>query len=830
MEFENQNNELNSLFAEEEEKNTTFNVIDWIMRCLHHWYLFVIGVVIALAVAYYLNRSYIPTFSSFTSILIEQQQGSIAANDLTRGFGASFSSNQTIMENQRLILHSYDLISRTVDNLPQLQASFFSKGRFKVRPKNDVSPIAIDTISTTPFATYDKYYQFTKKDNNSFTITVFDSDDKSIESIDGVYGEPVGNQNFLIIVNKNAPYFDYTNNIYFTLKNRHNLIVEFSSRLYIENIKGSSVLSMSLSSNDPYRDRLFLKQHATSFLENNLDIKNYEADKTIRFINDQLAVISDSLDRSEEELNNYKISSQTFGDNMTTVLSTKMTSLEERGKQLKLKDAYFKYLKNYLRSNIEDESLTSPSSIGIQEPRLIALVDRYNELQVELIDLGVKNPQYEIVSNRIKQIKSQLDELLTSVTDVYKIEKELYDKDVAELNSRLMEAPAKELTMMGYQRKFNVNDNYYTYLLQKLSEAQIRKASNFPDHTVLQGAITGEVTNMRDKMNRYIMALIIGLLIPLLLVILKEKMNVVIRTESDVDKATKSRFSVIGYIRHTNHKEEDKVIAAKYPNSFFVEQLRVIRTKVELILQRHKNITVMISSAESGDGKTYVSLNLAGVFAMHNPKVLLVDFDVRKLNLTQYIEEELSNKQTGYVNYIIGDCTLDEAIEKTSYGFDFLKAGALPPNPGEFVRSSKVKDMFLELKERYDYIVVDTSPVGLVTDCYAIFPVVDVKLLIARCFKTNKYGFADLARRLNQDKIDDIYIVMNDYDKIKSGYGRSYGYGGYGYGYGYGYGQMRKKIGNYYVTEDFEKEEETITQKIFGRFMDLIEKFRNRKK
>ncbi len=810
---EYQNNNPNSQLIEEEE-GSSFNIIEWIMRCLHYWYLFVIGLVIAFAIAYYKNRSYVPVFSSYTHLLIGQSSG--YNNDLIRGFGTSLSGGgNSSMENQKLVLRSYDLVGRTINNLPQLQANYYSKGRFKILPKNGISPISVDTISTTPKAIYNHYYHFVKKDNNSFTITVFDLSDNKIESIEGRYDEPIGTQSLLMIVKK-TPNFNYANEIYFSLKSKHTLIGEFSSRLYVENIKGSSVLNMSLSSSDSYRDRLFLRQHAESFLNNNLDQKNYEADKTIRFINDQLSIISDSLNISEANLNNYKISSQMFGDNMTTVLSSKMASLEERGKQLKLKDAYFKYLKNYLKSNIEDESLTSPTSIGIQEPRLISLVDKYNELQLEIADLGVRNPQYEIVSNRIKQIKTQLGELLTSVTDVYKIEKKMYDKDVAELNSKLMQAPAKELAMMGYQRKFNINDNYYTYLLQKLSEAQIKKASNFPDHSIMQEAMTGGVINLSDKTSRYTMALLLGLLIPLLLIIIKEKMNVVIRTETDVEKATKNRFPIIGYIRRTNHKEDEKVIAAKYPNSFFVEQLRVIRTKIELILQRHKNITVLISSAESGDGKTYVSLNLAGVFAMRNPKVLLVDFDVRKPNLTRHIDKTLSSK-LGYVNYIIGDCTLDEAIGTTSYGFDFLKAGAIPPNPGEFVRSQKLQEMFLELKQRYDYIIIDTSPVGLVTDSYAIFPIVDLKLLIVRSFKTNKYEFADVAKRLYQDKVENVYVIINDFDKTKAGYGR-------------GYGQVQKKIGKYYVTEDFEKEKETIMEKIINKYMDLTKRLRNIKK
>ena len=811
---DNNTNVENTFFEEE----SSFDIIKWVKLCIHYWYVFVIGLVIAFAIAYYKNRSYMPQFVSYTNVLIRSANADMSSSFIG-GFGAG-AGGYSGMNNQILILKSYDLVGRTIDSLPQMQTVFYRKKRFKDIPQSGMSPIYVDTISTTSSGIYSYYYHYERKSDTSFRINVFDrSNDKKIEVIDGVFGEPIGTQYFLINVSKNDKYFNAFDNIYFDLKSKMQLVNEFVSRISIDKIEMSSVLRISLRSVDTYRDRVFLTQHMKSFLDDNLDKKNYEADRTIRFINDQLTIISDSLNKSEADLSNYKISSQMYGSNATSVLSSQMASLDDRGRQIKQKDAYFSYLRKYLKDNIEDGTLASPSTIGLQEPRLISLVDRYNDLQLQLMDLGPKNPQYEVVSNKIKQIKSQMSELITSITDIYKIEKNAYEKDVADLKTKLVQSPDKELAMLGYERKFKLNDNYYTFLLQKRSEAQIRKASNSPDNVVLQDALTGGIINYGEKKKLYIYALVLGLVIPLLLVILKEKLNMAIRTEDDVESATKKKFPVIGYIRHTKHKSDEQVIAAKYPNSFFVEQLRVIRTKIEIILQRHEKITMMVSSTESGDGKTYVSLNLAGVFALRSKNVLLIDFDIRKPNLTNTMSGKLSHN-FGFVNYMIGDCTLDEAIETTSYGFDFLKAGAIPPNPGEFVRSPKMLEMFEELKSRYDYIIIDTSPLGLVADAYAIFPSVDIKLMIVRSFKTNKYEFSDLSKRLYQDNIKDVYVVLNDFDKSKSCYG---------YGYGYGYG-MRKKIGNYYVTEEFEKDDMSLRERIFDKIQDLTKAIRNIRK
>ena len=811
--MEQNNNISNNTFNEEE--TSSFNFMEWAIRFLKYWYLFVLGVFISLAIAYYQNRSFVPIYNSSLRMLLKQEAGSLSYMQ-GQGFNSVMNRlDQTNIENQILLLQSQDLIGRTIDSLPKFRVDFYKKLQFKNRPMYASSPIDIDIISISDIS-YGKYYLYQRKDNDYFTIKVFDNEDVELETVEGRYNEPVGCKYFLIKVIENNAFRD-VDKVHFRFRHRQELIAEFSSKLAIQLIPNTSVLNISVLSDNPLRDVDFLTRHAQSFLDDNLDKKNYEADKTIQFINDQLGIISDSLSRSESNLNSFKVANKMYGQNNTSILTERMESLENQGKQIRLRDEYFKYLRNYLKNNIDNESLASPTTIGIQEPRLIALVDKYNELQIKLLDLGVKNPQYDVVMSQIRQIKTQLNELINSVSDVYKIEKSSYQSDLSALNKLLVEAPNKELRMLDYERRYKINDSYYTFLLQKRSEAQIRKASNSPDNAVMQKARTSQLVNANQKQKKYMIFFFIGLAIPAVLIILKELLNNAIRTEKDIERATRNRFPTIGSVRHTKHKADERVIASKYPNSYFVEQLRVIRTKIEFILKRKEKITVLISSTESGDGKTYISLNLAGVFALQNKKILLIDFDIRKPNLTKNLGGMVKNK-LGFVNYMIGDCSLNEAIESTPYGFDFLKAGVIPPNPGEFVRSHKLLEMLAELQSMYDYIIIDSSPLGLVADAYALFSVVDIKLLVVRSFKTNKMEFTDLSKRLYSDNIEDIYIILNDVDKSKIGYV-----------YGYGYG-MHKKMGNYYVTEEFEQDDVSILEKFIYKISDMTKKIRNIKK
>lgn len=285
------------------------------------------------------------------------------------------------------------------------------------------------------------------------------------------------------------------------------------------------------------------------------------------------------------------------------------------------------------------------------------------------------------------------------------------------------------------------------------------------------------------------MFVIIGLLIPVAFIVLRELFNVTIRTEKDIEKLSKA--TLIGGVRHTN---SDKVVLSTIaPKSAFTESLRIIRTRIEFVAQRKKPICVMVTSAQSGDGKTYFSTNLAGVYSLISKKTLLIDLDLRKPSVAALLHKH----DKGLVDHLIGDITLDEAIVRDeSLGFDVLLAGIIPPNPGELIRSEKLKNILIDLKSQYDYIVIDTSPLGLVADAYSLSTLVDITLIVARSGKTNKTFFKSFMSQIKADRVPNVYVVLNDIDMKKLGnYGNGYGYGNSAYG----------DRSGYYVQTEFEE-------------------------
>lgn len=374
------------------------------------------------------------------------------------------------------------------------------------------------------------------------------------------------------------------------------------------------------------------------------------------------------------------------------------------------------------------------------------------------------------------------------------LQKQDLNRRLADVQRQIQNLPEKELEMIGIERNYRMNDSYYTMFLQKRAEAQILKASNTPDNNILDRARTTSVTNQGAKSKTTMILLLLGVLLPAGYVVLKELMNNAVRTTKDVDRYCV--FPLIGLVRHTN--SQSPYIVSDYPRSSFTEMFRIIRTRVEFLAKRKSDITIMITSSESGDGKTYFCINMACIYAMASPKTLLVDMDIRKPSVYKRLGCE---NNMGVSNYLANQCTLDEIIVRPPGAeFDFITAGTVPPNAGELIRSDNLVEMFDELRKRYEFIIVDTSPIGVVADAYSFASMSDINLFVIRSNKTNKLFLRNLSNQLKADDVTNFYSVLNDvevdsgsysqYYLRKYAYGRnkSYGVGAYGYGYGYGYG------------------------------------------
>ena len=767
-----------------EEENSGIDIMEWVFRILKHWYLFVIAGIIAFSLAYLKNRRVIESYLTTGTLIIQESSGGgYGSSALMQGFG--MEAGYRNVNNQLIILGSYDLVSRTVDSLPFFDVEYITRGRFKTRNIYRNTPIIVEYTRIDPRA-YNFLFKCEVKDDGSLKVTL-DNEEANF-AYTTHYGEALHTPLFDATIFPTEMMMRPGQHIYFRFRSQESLTEEFTGRLQLNFVtERSTILGIQLVGVTPERDRDFIDKLSEIYLLHCVERKNMVADKTIKFINEQLEVLQVSLSESESAMTDFRQENK-FVDVSAYAggLMSKVNQYDQQKMALRLKETYLNYLTNYLNQKIEQGTVVAPVSVGVNEPMLMSLVQQLNDLHIQRGELSERNVYYAKYTNDINNVKTAIGELVQSMQASLNIEKEDLANRLREVEREIKFLPEKELQMVEIERNYRIDDNYYTFFLQKRAEAEIQKARNTPDSEVMDKARTTRAMNSKEKRKNMVAYMAVGLLIPLLILILSELLNNKIRTPKEAEKL--GDFKLIGTLRRV--KSQNPTHAQKHPRSGYAEMLRSIRLRIEFIVQRKTKIAVTITSTQSGDGKTFISTNLAALYAMSGRPTVLLDMDIRKPNVHEKLGLETSQ---GVTNYLIGDCELEDIILRNdAIGFDVIPAGTIPPNPGELIRSDKLSELISILRERYDYVVIDSSPVGLVPDALALIEQTDITLFVIRCMATDKRFAQQTLQNLALNHKDKINLILSDIVVNKSN-----GNYGYGYGYGYGNGGSYNKYGKY---------------------------------
>ncbi len=389
-------------FTDEE---SGFDIKEWLLLFLHYWYLFVIFVVLALGAAYLKNRSWIPVYQTQGTLMIEESKTGGGSQVLMQGFGVQ--SGFRNLDNQKYILKSYDFVSRVVDSVPSLKVDYISKGRFKIRNRYSDSPFFIDAKYISPDI-YNVLFKIEMKEDGSFVIT--DDGETLNFKIKGHINDQIQHNYFFITVfsnfNEGQKY-----EMYFRFRDKSSLVADFLNRLNVDYLsEGASVLAVSLVSETPQRDVDFINKMSESFLSENLERKNDAAIKTMGFIDEQLGDVKKSLVASEGAMTQFRQNNQIvdLGTHSSEVLE-KATAYDDRLNQLKLKESYIKYITNYLKSNLDAGTMIAPSSLGIEEPMLMSLIQQFNENINAQNGITKQNPLYPKYEREIENQKKSIN-------------------------------------------------------------------------------------------------------------------------------------------------------------------------------------------------------------------------------------------------------------------------------------------------------------------------------------------------------------------------------------------------------------------------------------
>ncbi len=548
--------------------------------------------------------------------------------------------------------------------------------------------------------------------------------------------------------------------------------------------KGSSIITLGMQGTNKARMVEYLNSTVKMLIKRQLDSKNQFATNTIQFIDSTLVAMEAQLKETTNELKSFRKDKNIYdieGDG--SKFSDKVLEYDVQKDELSRKLAYYNSLKSYLKNSVDYAKLPAPSVAGIEDPNIVTNISRLISLSTQRSEMAyaVKSEKiFKDFDNQMEAVKKVLLENIATAKTSLQYDMALVQSKINEAESTIKQLPEDQQELIKIKRKYDLSDNIYSTFLQKRSEADIVKAANLSDIHFIDPAkdIGGGLIGPRTSVN-YVLALFLGLLFPLLLVFGIFFINNSIQNTEDISRLTQiPLIGVIGLSKDTT----DLAVFSK-PKSALSESFRAIRSSLQYLYKQQQlegAKTLMITSSVSGEGKTFCSLNIATVFALSEKKTVIIGLDLRKPKL--FGEFNLAN-DVGVVNYLIKQKTVDEIINSTHIPFlDVILSGPIPPNPAEMIMSDGMKELIDELKKKYDYIILDTPPVGLVSDALELAQYCDVTLYIVRQNFTKKDMITLLNNRVKRGELNNTSIILNGFQN-KAKYGA-----GYGYGYGYGYG------------------------------------------
>ena len=782
---------------------------------LNHWYLFLIGAVVALAIGFVINRYSPNVYQTSGTVLIKDAQSGFDATDImTNG---NFRGYQNV-DNEMSILNSYALKDRAVRKM-NIEVTYMEKGRIATKELYKATPFTVEFDRAVPQAVGLEYnvvnlgedkivLHATSEGYNKYDFILSKITQSSMQKVDVTTeckpGEMVDNgyNRFRIVLNDNYNLeVDNNRKLSFWFNSYASLVRQNSSYSVSPTTKQSSVLSVTASGYNTQKIIDFTNTLMNEYVVRGLEKKNVVSENTIEFIDNELGGIQESLSSAESDLKTFREQNDVMNlDVQANEVYSNLRALEKEKSEMAVNLKIYKRLKEYIEYQINDpENLAAPSTMGINDPLLNQLardlVTLAQAKATKLLTQTEQHPEIIKLNEQIITTKRALLENVNNIVDNTQMSLDEIDRRIALLEGESRRLPDKQQQLINYQRNFKFNEDTYKYLMQRRAEAQILKASNTPDNEILDIARieTTRKISPRTSMN-YLIALIIGLLVPALFLFLKNYFNVSITDRKDVEKLT--RFPIVGQVAQTS--DTNPLVVINSPKSPIAESFRSIRTNIEFLTQGKSKSTILVTGDMQSIGKTFNSINIASIYAFYGKKTVLLGFDMRKPKLFQ---EFGLNNNVGISSFLSNREPFENIIQTAPQvpNLDIITSGPIPPNPAELIASEKCDEFFKLLKEKYDYIIIDTPPLGLVTDAFLLMRFADVKLFIVRQGVTNKNIFGSIIKDL-EDRGIDASIVINGIQTNKGYYGKRYGsyrYG-YGYAYGYGYGRYGSQHSGYY--------------------------------
>lgn len=773
--------------------SNAFVIKDFISQIFSIKYFYILSFILLMGAAFMLNR-YSPVTYEVNSVIgpIEDQRPALlGSNDLFRGL-VSYEQARNL-ENDINNIRSFTLVSNTLSKM-NLEVGYFVRKEHILDNDRQLYPnspfhVSIDKSHIQPV---NVQFDFSVIDNTSYRIRMDEEEvslynyidneitsDKNVIRIDTVckFNETVTNRYFSFVISLTDnrivdPPADQANEYYFVLYNIDDLARSYLSNIEVEPVSvRSSLINIRVRGRNINLTTDFLNAYVQNFLDNNLSKKNKMSANAVSFIDQQISGISDSLNVSESRLRDYRSANQVMDLSYQGQRAFEQMSLVEGDRmQLEIQERYYNSILDYFEKNKDVGGIAPPSAANINDPIMNSLILDLHDLNSQRSNIMSNNAEKNLflgqIDSKIRLQKQAIIENVRNNLNTLQLTKNELDYRSQKLSQEISRLPRTELNMVSMQRKFDVSDAIYTFLLQKRTEAAITMASNHPDYEILEPArkMTRAIISPQPMLN-YMFALFFALLIPTGYLLLKNFFNENITRVNEAEHILKR--PVLSTI-YTNPLKTEAVVT-EAPASPVAESFRNLRSRLFLKFKSKELKTIIITSSQPKDGKSFISYNLAASIAGVGHKTILLDCDLRRPTLHNIFK---TKNAPGLTNFLADNVPKERIIhESGSENLYFIPAGPILANSSEMIESGALDELIEWLRRNYTYVIIDSPPMGIVAEATQLMKYASHILFVCRNNYTRKDVYTDVLNMFHTNRIENFDVVFNDMDIDKSKYG-----------------------------------------------------------
>ncbi|WP_291595061.1 GumC family protein [Bacteroides sp.] len=795
-----------------EQSEEQVNIQEIFFRYLIHWPWFVVSVIICVACAWGYLRLTTPVYNITATVLIkdEKKGGSASMSSELEKMGLDgFVSSSNNVDNEIEVLRSKSLAREVVNNLG-LFVTYIDEDEFPSKELYHASPLLVSlthqeadklpgrmevNMTLQPIGSMDVQIKVGEKEYR-----------KHFEKLPAVF--PTNEGTVAFFANKDTLSTVSQENV---TKERH--ITAFINRPFsvakgyanslsiAPTSKTTSVVVVSLKNTNIRRGRDYINKLLEMYNINANNDKNEVAQKTAEFIDERIGIISKELGSTELDLENFKRSAGiTDLSSEAQIALTGNAEYEKKRVENQTQINLVMDLQRYMKGN-EYEVL--PSNIGLQDAASAGAIDRYNQMLVErkrlLRTSTENNPAIINLDTSIRAMRTNVQATLDATLKGLQITREDLAREAGRYSRRINDAPTQERQFVSIARQQEIKAGLYLMLLQKREENAITLAATANNAKIIDEALADDNPVSPKRLMIYLVSLVLGMGFPVGIIYLIGLTKFKIEGRADVEKLT--LLPVVGDIPLADERA-GSIAVFENKNNLMSETFRNVRTNLQFMLEKGRNV-ILVTSTISGEGKSFVSANLAISLSLLGKKVVIVGLDIRKPGLNKVFN--IPKKEHGITQFLTNPTiNLMDLIQSSDINKNLfiLPGGTVPPNPTELLARDGLEKAIETLKKNFDYVILDTAPVGMVTDTLLIGRVADLSVYVCRADYTRKAEFTLINELAENNKLPNLCIAINGLDLQKKKYGYYYGYGKYGkyygygkrYGYGYGYGKEKQDV------------------------------------